>query len=261
MGLFGPKKICSICGGKVGFFGYDLAGDDHLCGNCRDKCTPGNLDFSSMTVRDVKKNMKIAEENKAAGQEDFQATYELYTGKDFDKPVIFIDEDNGWFMNAARDDGWVYCLDDITSYRMRITTTKDDEEEEKGFLEWLFEPDFYSDFPDLPRVPDGQKLTGAYLKIKLADNELGVDEIEIDVFPGLFTDEDDVRASYQCCQDFYDFMDEYRSGGSSRDDDEEEYEDDGDDDADRIRKLHDLMEDGIITRKEFEAKKKEILGL
>ncbi|MCR5294915.1 MAG: SHOCT domain-containing protein [Lachnospiraceae bacterium] len=263
MGLFGPKKTCSICGGKVGFFGYDLSGNDHLCGNCRDKCTPGQLDFASMSVDDIRKNMEVAEANKAKA-DDFQATKEFYAGSHFDKPILFVDEENGWFMNAAKGDGWVYNLDDITYYNMRINTSRNEEEQkEKGFLEWLFEPDFYSDFPELPKVPDGEKLTGAYLTIRLAENELGVDEVEIDVFPGFFTDENDVRSSYLCCHDFYTFMQDYRAGqrsggrgtAASRKDESKE------DPVELLKKLHGLVEAGILTQEEFEAKKKQILEI
>lgn len=263
MGLFGKKKICAVCGGKVGFLGYKLAGGEFLCSDCRTKCTPGsNLDFNNMTSYDIEANMKVAEANKAKGTDEFTATREFFTGADYDKPILAVDETHGWFMDTSKNDGWVYNLDDISSYNMRINTSEksEDEKEDVGFLEWLFEPDFYSAYPELPQCRSDEKIVGAYLKIRFRDNELGVDDIELDVFPGLFTDEDDVRAAYTCCHDFYEFMDSYRSNNYC-------YEAPAassapsSDDMDTLKKLHDLLEAGILTQEEFDAKKKQILGL
>lgn len=265
MGLFGfgnkdkPKKVCALCGGKVGFFGYKLGDGQHICADCRSECTPGtNLNFSSMTLEDVKDNIAIASANQEKGASEFSSTIEFYTGARRDKPVIFVDEDHGWFMNAAKDDGWVYNLDDISYYNMRISTSELSDEEKGGFLDWLFAPDFYTAYPELPRCPFNEKVVGAYLNIRLLDNELGVEDIDIDVFPGLFTDEEDVRAAYECCHDFYEFMNEYREGTRTV---YEESAPSESDNLDAIKKLHDLLEAGILTQEEFDAKKKQLLGL
>lgn len=261
MGLFGKKKTCALCGGKVGFLGYNLAGGEYLCSDCRTKCTPGtNLDFNKMTSADIEENIKIAESNKAKGAEEFTATREFYTGADHDKPVIAVDETHGWLMDIAKNDGWVYDLDDISYYNMRLSTTEksDEEKADESFLDWLFSPDFYSAYPELPQCPRREKIIGAYLKLKFRDNELGVDYVEFDVMPGFFTDEDDVRSAYELCHDFYEFMDYYHSNSY---DYTEPAPSTTNDDIEALKKLHELVEAGILTQEEFEAKKKQILGL
>ena len=268
MGLFGfgkkdkPKKECALCGGKVGFFGYKLAGGQILCSDCRSQCTPGsNLDFNSMTPEDVKENIAIASANLEKGASEFNSTREFYTGSNHDRPVLFADEDHGWFMNAAKDDGWVYNLDDITYYNMRISTSDLDDEEKGGFLDWLFAPDFYSAYPELPQCPYNKKIIGAYLTLRLLENELGIDEVEIDVFPGLFTDEEDVRAAYRCCHEFYEFMDEYHRNARQDTRSTAAPVPSESENLDAIKKLHDLLEAGILTQEEFDAKKRQLLGL
>lgn len=149
---------------------------------------------------------------------------------------------------------------------MRISISQKDDEDDKkeGFLEWLFAPDFYSAYPELPQCPRGEKIIGAYLKLRLLDNELGVDEMEFDVFPGIFTDEEDVRAAYECCHEFYTFMQNYRMNRqrtSTPVSAEPASSAPSSDDLETIKKLHDLLEAGILTQEEFDAKKKQILSL
>ena len=264
MGLFGPKKTCTICGGKVGLLGYKLAGGQHLCSDCRTKCTPGsNLEFSHMTAQDVRSNMELADANKKKGATQFQATRQFYCGANRDKPVIFVDETHGWFMNAAKNDGWVYNLSDISYYNMRLSTSKQDEDKKQSFLEFLFSPDFYSSYPELPQCPYGEKIIGAYLTLRLLDNELGIDKIEFDVFPGLFTSESDVRGSYECCHEFYEFMQTYRMNqNNARQSDPAAAPAASEADSlETLKKLHELLDAGILTQEEFDAKKKQILGL
>lgn len=273
MGLFGAfggkKKICALCGGKVGLLGYKLAEGQFLCSDCRSGCTPGtNLDFKSMTPDDVRANIAVASENQRKGQEEFKATRQFFTGAGHDKPVIFVDENHGWFMNAAKEDGWVYNIDDISYYNMRLSTTPLEEEDKKGFLDWLFAPDFYSAYPELPQCPFNEKIIGAYLTIRLLDNELGVTDFEVDVFPGFFTTESDVRGSYECCHDFYQFMQEWRMHRNAAQNtspaapaEAAPAASGSEDITETLTKLHGLLQAGILTQEEFDSKKKQLLGL
>ena len=258
MGLFGPKKTCAICGGKVGLLGYKIAGEEHICSDCREKCVPGSLPFSSMTAEDVQANIQLAAENKKKGTDLFHPTREFFVGSDHDKPLLFVDEDNGWFMNVSKGDGWVYDLDSITYYSMDIHTSELKKEDKgKGFLDWLFSSDFYSAFPELPRCPMDEKIINAYLVLKLADNDLCEDEVKVNLMPGFFTGEKDVRAAYECAHSFYQFMQNRhanqvtakKTAGTETDITEQ------------LKRLHSLVQDGILTQEEFDAKKKQLLGI
>lgn len=265
MGLFGKKKICALCGGKVGLLGSKLADNQYLCSDCRSNCTPGaNLDFKSMTPEDVQANIDIADANKKKGTDEFQCTRQFFTGGARDKLVLSVDENHGWFMNSQKDDGWVFNLDDISYYNMRLSTTRLEEEEKKGFIEWLFSPDFYSAYPELPQCPYDEKIIGAYLTLRLAENELGLDEVEVDVFPGFFTNESDVRGAYECCHEFYEFMQSYRTSRMNPSPAAGSAQTAAPSDTDiteTLTKLHGLMQAGILTQEEFDAKKKQLLGL
>ena len=268
MGLFGPSKTCAICGGKVGLLsGYSLAGDNDICGDCVDKCTPGAKDlFKNMTPEDVQANMQLAIENKKKGEELFSATRIFYTGCRHDKPMVEVDEVHGWFKNVSNKEGWVYELDAISNYSMHLTTVEVDpnDQTDREASEWMTSPSFYGRFPDLPRCPIGQRITGVALELRFLNNELGVKELSIDMLPGFFTDQDDYMGAFECCNDFYEFMRERKMTKSMQ------YNAPAaaaaapvsqSDNMDALKKLHELLEAGILSQAEYDAKKKQLLGL
>ena len=212
MGLF-DKKTCALCGEKIGLLGgifssEDLAGGDTICGDCHRKCTPGQLNFKDMTLDDVKANIAVAETNKKKGASEFHATRQFTAGMYADMPALDVDEDRGWFMNAAKKDGWVYELDDIYSFCLDVTTAP------------LAEGENYSlnlhPYPQLPVCPSGQKVIDAKLKLWLLDNELGVDMLEISLIPAFAPSEEHVQSAYACAQDFYSFMKTWRTAQKQR---------------------------------------------
>ncbi len=177
MGLFdGNKKTCDLCGEKMGLLGgiftsEDLADGKTICGSCRGKCTPGELRFSAMTLDDVKANIAVAVANKKKGAAEFKATQKIkkgaYRGDDF----VDIDANHGWFMNAEEKDGWVYSLDDVYYFNLDLDYAP--LEEGQGFEVRT------EDYPELPKIPQGVRVTDAKLVIWLADNELAVNKVEI----------------------------------------------------------------------------------
>ena len=212
MGLF-DKKTCALCGASVGLLGgmlgENLADGAYMCGDCRKKCIPDkNLDFKAMTVDAAKALIAVAEANKKKGASEFHATRQFTAGMYADMPALDVDEDHGWFMNAAKKDGWVYALDDIYSFCLDVTTTP------------LTEGENYSlnlhPYPQLPVCPSGQKVIDARLKLWLLDNELGVDMLEISLIPAFAPSEEHVQSAYACAQDFYSFMKSRRMAQKQR---------------------------------------------
>ena len=206
MGLF-DKKTCAVCGGQsgviVGLFGADLAGGAYLCPGCRNKCTPGNLNFRNMTLDDVKANMAIAETNKKKGSTEFRSTRKIQTGAFRDKPFLDIDENHGWFMNTADNDGWVYSLDDIYFYGPEFETAKLE-------LGQSFHLDTYN-YPELSKCPEGIRITAAKLKILMVENELGVSQLSIDLLSGSSADENAVRGACAAIHDFAEAVKAYKT--------------------------------------------------
>ena len=179
MGLF-DKKTCALCGASVGLLGgmlgENLADGAYMCGDCRKKCIPDKaLDFNALTVDAAKALIAVAEANKKKGASEFHATRQFTAGMYADMPALDVDEDHGWFMNAAAKDGWVYALDDIYTFCLDATTAP------------LAEGENYSlnlhPYPQLPVCPSGQKVIDLKLKLWLLDNELGVDMREISLIP------------------------------------------------------------------------------
>ena len=202
MGLF-DKKTCALCGASVGLLGgmlgENLADGAYMCGDCRKKCIPDKtLDFNALTVDAAKALIAVADANKKKGASEFHATRQFSSGMYADMPALDVDEGHGWFMNAAKKDGWVYELDDIYSFCLDVTTAP------------LTEGENYSlnlhPYPQLPVCPSGQKVIDAKLKLWLLDNELGVDMLEISLIPAFAPSEEHVQSAYACAQDFYSFM-------------------------------------------------------
>ena len=212
MGLF-DKKTCALCGASVGLLGgmlgENLADGAYMCGDCRKKCIPDEtLNFNALTVDAVKALIAVAEANKKKGASEFHATRQFTAGMYADMPALDVDEDRGWFMNAAAKDGWVYELDDIYSFCLDVTTAP------------LAEGENYSlnlhPYPQLPVCPSGQKVIDARLKLWLLDNELGVDMLEISLIPAFAPSEEHVQSAYACAQDFYNFMKSWRMAQKQR---------------------------------------------
>lgn len=64
MGLF-DKKICSICGGKIGLLGNRKLDDGNLCKECASKLSPFFSERRSSTVEQIREQLAYREENKA----------------------------------------------------------------------------------------------------------------------------------------------------------------------------------------------------
>lgn len=212
MGLF-DKKTCALCGASVGLLGgmlgENLADGAYMCGDCRKKCIPDNtLDFNALTVDAAKALIAVAEANKKKGASEFHATRQFSSGMYADMPALDVDEGHGWFMNAAKKDGWVYELDDIYSFCLDVTTTPLTEGEEYNVN--------LHPYPQLPACPSGQKVIDAKLKLWLLDNELGVDMLEISLIPAFAPSEEHVQSAYACAQDFYSFMKSRRMAQKQR---------------------------------------------
>ena len=95
MGLF-SKKICCICGEKVGLLGGLKLKDGDLCKECKKKLSPFFEDGKESTVEDIKKQIEAREEN-------YMQLDNLVVNKIYGEfGVILIDETNRKFV-ALKD--------------------------------------------------------------------------------------------------------------------------------------------------------------
>ena len=77
MGLF-DKKICDICGEKIGLLGNRKLDDGNLCKDCAKKLSPWFEDRRHSTVEDIKRQLEYREKNKKAVM-DFCITRQINT--------------------------------------------------------------------------------------------------------------------------------------------------------------------------------------
>ena len=146
--------------------------------------------------------MEAAKDSRRKGQE-FQVTRRISTGHYRDEKLIEVDERHGWFRKAGEDNGLVYELDDIFNFTMNV---------EMSVLEsgQHFDLSTY-EYPELPKCPDGCRITIGKLIIWFAKNELGLNKLEFDLIPSFSPDEGDVRGGYACAHEFFEMMRDYRN--------------------------------------------------
>ena len=133
MGLF-DKKVCDICGEKIGLLGNRKLDDGNLCKDCAKKLSPWFEDRRHSTVEDIKRQLEYREKNKKAVM-DFCITHQINT-RNYN---VFIDDNKGNFTVARKLDvnenpdivplsAIVQCRVDVERQQNEETyTTKDGE--------------------------------------------------------------------------------------------------------------------------------------
>ena len=132
MGLF-DKKICDICGEKIGLLGNRKLDDGNLCKDCAKKLSPWFEERRHSTVEDIKRQLEYREKNKKAVM-DFYITRQINT-RNYN---VFIDDNKGNFTVARKLDvnenpdivplsAIVQCRVDVDQQQQEETYTKDGE--------------------------------------------------------------------------------------------------------------------------------------
>ena len=92
MGLF-DKKVCDICGEKIGLLGNRKLDDGNLCKDCAKKLSPWFEERRHSTVEDIKKQLAYREQNKEAVR-NFRVTRDLKADNNYH---VFIDDNHQKF--------------------------------------------------------------------------------------------------------------------------------------------------------------------
>jgi len=122
MGLF-DKKICDICGEKIGLLGNRKVEDGNVCKNCAKKLSPFFSERRKSTLADIREQLAYREANKAEVAA-FRATRTFGTGT-----KVMIDENTGKFMvtdgrKIAEENPDVIELSRIRSCRFDVREDK-----------------------------------------------------------------------------------------------------------------------------------------
>ena len=275
MGFFSDK--CAFCGGKATILTRNKLGDgSFICGDCRTKVSHlvSSSDFEKMTKSDVQELFGTTERNIAERSGAFTPTMTFYAGASRNKIVMEADENHGWF--RVKDEKVVFDLSDIATFKMNLRTSELSEKEKEeqknnnnSFMTWLFSNDGYNNYPEVPRCPTGRKVTGLDFVLTMNPNNLHVSKITLNLMPDWSSTKEAGQSAYDCAHNLYQFIqnraaNNYQhnntatsttnasastSTGSSADAYEE------------LKKLKELLDMGIISQEEFDAKKKAILNL
>ena len=270
MGLF-DKKDCALCGGKAGLLFPTKIQNGYLCGDCRKRFSEYTENVGSMTLEDVEEQIRIKEENDARFADEFETTRCF----DFDSrhTIMQVDDHHGWFIFPKDNNTDIFTFDQIESFNVDLSTTRlTDEEREQmrrqngtgiwGVLNFLLSDDFVSRYPDLPHCPRDRKIIGMYFDIRFGSNPFRAEKVHLDMMPGWNNNQQAVEKAYQCANDMYQCIKEYKSGMRSV----SGYADQREivpevSAAQQIKEYKELLDIGALTQEEFDAKKKQLLGL
>lgn len=122
MGLFG-KKICSICGEKIGFMGGYTLADGNLCPDCAARLSASFRIEGSTTVEEIEEQLRRREENREKLQ-NFKPDKTFGVG-----PVLCVDEKAGTFVltdsgDFAADNPDLLSLSRLSGARLDIPESR-----------------------------------------------------------------------------------------------------------------------------------------
>ena len=271
MGLF-DKKECALCGGKAGLLSrWEIMGGSYICGDCRGKFSEHTANIGSLSLEDVREQISIKEENDRRYREEFNTTDRI----EFDSrhTMMLVDDDHGWFVIPKNNNTDIFTFDQIVSYYVDLRTKYLTEEERKqmhernggsgvwGILNLLLSDDFISRYPDLPHCPRDRKITGMYFEIKFGTNPFHAEKMRIDVLPGWSNNKTEVEKAYRCANEMYQCIKNHQNRTYTAGSNNSAASVSGGSAAQQIRELKELLDIGALTQEEFDAKKKQLLGL
>lgn len=127
MGLF-DKKVCDICGEKIGLLGNRKLDDGNLCKDCAKKLSPWFEERRHSTVEDIKKQLAYREQNKEAVR-NFRVTRDLKADNNYH---VFIDDNHQKFAIGTKMDVEtnpdILDFSQVTSCRMDVEQDRTEEQ-------------------------------------------------------------------------------------------------------------------------------------
>ncbi|MEG0830250.1 MAG: SHOCT domain-containing protein [Anaerovoracaceae bacterium] len=296
MGLFSNKSPCPVCGGKVsGLLPWKVEGEP-VCGKCHDKVDlPDDME-KSITIEELKEYMVFYEENQVL--KDKFVVSELLKFGFWNKKMVVDYENNMFCMNKVPDktifEGSLLqsftikegrellfkgSQEGLTRYESTVPKRVEEQREYiskavrskrfKNTLDVLSDRDNRNTVYDDIRVPT--PFEDFDIRLNLDHPYWGVYEWDMagPTFSNEYPDVDDYLREYEddveeleklaktlmklAFPDAEETTVEAQSRGGS--------DKSGGDSIGEIKKYKALMEDGTITKEEFQAKKKELLGI
>lgn len=287
MGLF-SGKVCVRCGNKAGLLSREkLADGEYICSDCRDLCSPEltSDDFHNMTLDDVEANIKECEENAERYKNEFVASTTIRSKMALSsKDVLYADDARGWWVNATVESPDIFTFDQVGGCRLELqTSSKDDDDKNPSLIDMFGGPEALSrQYPGLPSCPPGEQIDGMTFCIRIVKHP-PFTEVRIPVMDAFIPTESDIRGGYDAAWQLMTFFKEKQAGrnaqiqsanmaaavaqataaalSAAQSAQAQPAQAAGGDVTDQILKLKQLLDAGILTQDEFDAKKKQLLGL
>lgn len=254
MGLFGSKETCSICNEKTGMLKIKLK-DGIICSNCTKLCSPEMTSWTSKSVNDMKDHLADREENKI----------QLSAFNETDNAGLYLkidDNNKTWIVplkkNYIEKNVTVFKFDEIIDYEL----IEDGETITKGGLgSAVVGGALLGGVGAVVGGVTGKKknktvVNQMYIRISLNNKyvkQVTIKMIESEVKKNGFT--------YNLCKEsankiisLFDYMSNQTQNVINNSNNVSSS-------ADEILKFKKLLDDGIITEDEFNAKKKQLLAL
>lgn len=252
MGLFGSKATCAVCNKEIGLNKFQIANKEWVCPECFKKAG-----FNMMTPI---KNMTVADINAAIQAQEANA--ELYSEFNATKKVGgFLEIDGNkkqWLIPAGKKKcPKVYNYSDIADFEL----LEDGESITKGGLgRALVGGALFGGVGAVVGGVTGHKKNKPIcdsLRIKITVNDMNNPAVYIN-FVETKTKKDGFlyKALYKSAQECLSTLQLVCNGVKPTEENNNTISS-----ADEILKFKKLMDDGVITQEEFEAKKKQLLGL
>lgn len=281
MGLFGGGKTCAVCGSKAGLLSRQkLRDDNYVCSDCQLKVSDQlrSDDYKRLSLDGFRKCMQDFPANTEKIQSQFQETYSIYAGSGTSHKILAADETHGWWYCPEYNRPMLLKLDEVQSWSVHMDTLPDsNDDKDKGLMDMFAsfaESSYYASLrqnhPEFPTCPPGHHVTGMEVYVSLSNPYLR--EAILDVWkPGWFTGKsEDMSNAYNTAIQIVEFFQRikgqlpagmYGANAYQGNTYQRTVQPEQADPSAELRKYKGLMDEGIISQEEFNAKKRQLLGI
>lgn len=256
MGFFDLKAVCASCENEVGLNRFRIANKEWLCPSCYKKLGTLTKPITKMTMDDVRTSMVIKETNQNE-LEVFNPTKKIGAFIEFD------DNQQKWLVPSGifrtKKKSTVYNYSDIVDFEL----LEDGQSISSGGLgRALVGGVLFGGAGAIVGGVTGKKSTKGIcnsMKIKITINDMNNPVVYVDLISSATKKDSMIYRTFhnsaQECLSVLQLICDRQSGvtnttniiaGSN---------------ADEIKKYKNLLDEGILTQDEFDAKKKELLGI
>ena len=257
MGFFDLKATCSVCNKEVGLNRFQIANKEWICPECFKKCNGFKLTkpIKNMTVDDIKMAMSAKEANVQKIAE-FNPTKKISTYMEFD------DENKKWLvpgMFGGKTHSKVYDYSDIVDFEL----LEDGTSISKGGLGRAIVGGALLGGVGavVGGVTGGKKSKNICnnLQIKITVNDMNNPAVFVKfLYTETKKDSWSYKTIYKAAQECLSILQLICDLQQQNNVPAEQQPSSA---ADEILKYKSLLDNGIVTQEEFEAKKKQLLGL